>query len=203
MTTDAANKPKRHRRIKYSPEPRAEVPDETSLGPCMKALTPRMRRFVMELRIGPTGYGSEIRAARAAGFGTPTSSDVSMRNMAHAAFYDQRVQDALKEVGGTIIRVSSFMALLNLERIATDPTHKYCMQASVALIDRGFPLQTQHHVTVEHVDYTKQALQELVVFRRLGVSREKLESIYGRDGLWRLEQQLDEPKLIEGTVNAG
>jgi hypothetical protein len=206
MTEDIKTK-RWNRRIKYSPEPLAEMPDEASLGPAMKALSLRNRRFVLELASGfggPGEYGASIRAARAAGFGTPTSSQDSLKDMACNALHRPDVQAALKEVGGKIIRASSFMALRNIEKIANDPTHKDTLKANLALVDRGFPLQREHHVVVEHIDYTKQALQELAVFRRLGVGRDKLESIYGRDGLWRLEQQLDavsEPKLIEGTVN--
>ncbi len=85
MTTATATsepipaRPKRHRRPKYSAEPTVIVPDEEDLGPCMLACTPKQRRFVLELRNGPAGYGSEIKAARAAGYGSPTSSDASMQ----------------------------------------------------------------------------------------------------------------------------
>jgi hypothetical protein len=69
MTEAAATpKAKRRRARKYPGIPTVTVPDESDLGPCMLALTPIRRRFVMELANGPGGYGSEVRAARAAGF---------------------------------------------------------------------------------------------------------------------------------------
>jgi hypothetical protein len=79
-----------------------------------------------------------------------------------------------------------------------------CFKANIELMNRGgFAPQTHHTVTVEHkVDYTKQALEELATFRRLGVAREQLEQIYGRDGLFHLEQQLDPGKLIDGKVES-
>jgi hypothetical protein len=198
-TANAATKPKRYRRIKYSAKPVASVPDEASLGPAMKALSPRLRQFVLELSAGPVGdYGSSVRAARAAGLGTPTSSDVSMRNLAYQALHDPRVQEALHEVGVKIIRAASFMALRNLEAIAGDKNHKDAFKACLALVDRGFPLQTEHKVTVEHIDYTKQAIEELRTLRRLGVARERLVELYGADGLFHLERQLDgQMKVIE------
>jgi hypothetical protein len=53
---------------------------------------------------------------------------------------------------------------------------------------------------VEKIDHTRQALDELRTLRRLGVAREKLVELYGADGLFHLEQQLDgSMKLIEGS----
>lgn len=168
----------------------------------MKALSPRQRQFVMELREGPIGYGSEVRAARAAGLGGPDPSDATIKVRASEALHDPKVQEALKEVGGKLIRAASFQSIRNVETIANDLAHRDCLRANLALLDRGFPVETTHHVTVEHVDSTKQAMLELAMFRRLGVPREKLESIYGKDGLFHLEQQLDQPKIIEGKAVA-
>jgi hypothetical protein len=191
-------RPKRQRRQKYSAEPLAAVPDnDESLGPPMRALTVKQRRFVMELRYGPAGYGSEVRAARAAGYGTPTSSDLSLRVLAHQALHSPRIQDALREVGHRIIRAEAFQSIRNVAAIANDLSHRDCLKANLALMDRV------HNIIVQHkTDYTKQALEELATFRRLGVERARLEEIFGRDGLYHLEQQLDaaQPKLIEGEL---
>jgi phage terminase small subunit len=198
-------KPKRRRSRKYSAEPLAVVPNDADLGPAMLALTPKQRRFVLELRHGPAGYGSEVRAARAAGYGTRSSSDLSMRVLAHQSLHNPRVQDALREVGGKIIRAEAFQSIKTTTAIAHDLTHKDCLKANLALLDRGgFAIETHHLVTVEHkIDYQKQALEELAAFRRLGVVRETLEQIFGRDGLYHLEQQLDasKPKMIEGELS--
>jgi hypothetical protein len=195
-------RPKRRRSRKYSAEPLAPVSDnDESLGPCMRLLTPKQRRFVWELRYGPVGYGSEVRAARAAGYGTPTSSDGSMEVLAHQALHSPRMQDALREVGHRIIRAEAFQSIRNVTAIANDLKHRDCLKANLALMDRGgFSVETVHNIIVQHkTDYTKQALEELATFRRLGVERARLEEIFGRDGLYHLEQQLDAaPKLIEG-----
>src|SRR5262245_51360344 len=156
MTTAATNgrepvpaKPKRHRRRKYSAEPLVTVPDEADLGTCMLALTPKQRRFVLELRHGPIGYGSEVRAARAAGYGKPTSADVRMRFLAHQALHSPKVQDALREVGHRLITTASFQSIRNTIEIANNLKHKDCLRANLALMDRGFPVETHHTVHVE------------------------------------------------------
>jgi hypothetical protein len=182
---------------RYSDEPLATVPDEQYLGPAMKALTPKLRQFVMELRDGPMGYGSEIRAARAAGLCRADATKSQWTQAAHYAIHSDKVQDAMREVGGKLIRAAAYQAIRNVIAIAGDMTSKDCLKANQILLDRGFPLETQHHVTVEHIDRNKQALEELQVFIRLGVSRDKLEVMFGKDGLSHLEKQL-EPKLIEG-----
>jgi len=192
-------KPKRCRSRKYSSTPLAVMPDVESMGPALRALSPRRRRFILELRDGPSGYGSVIRAARVA-YGEAGSED-ALKVMACEALQDAKVQAAMLEVGLKKITAAAFQAIGNVERIANDARDPKCLAANLELMNRGgFAPQTHHTVTVEHrVDYTKQALEELATFRRLGVAREALEQIYGRDGLFHLEQQLDPGKLIDGS----
>jgi len=197
---DQSERPaKRHRSRKYSTEPLAAVPDAASLGPALRELTARQRQFVLELHAGPSGYGSLVRACRAAGYG---GSDAAVRVIANQLLHHDKVQAALKELGHKRINAAVFQVIKNVETIAADLKHPQCLKAAEMLLNRGgFGVETTHHVTVEHkVDYTKQALEELATFRRLGVAREALEQIYGRDGLFHLEQQLDPGKLIDGKV---
>jgi hypothetical protein len=198
-----AARPKRPRRQKYSTAPLAPDTDASaSYGPAMRALTPMQRRFVLELRHGPAGYGSEIRALKAAGYGKPNSTENTLYVMANHVLHNPRVQNALRELGGKIIRAEAFVSIRNVSKIANDLNHRDCLRANLALMDRGgFAPETFHNIIVEHkTDYTKQALEELATFRRLGVERARLEELFGRDGLYHLEQQLDaaQPKLIEG-----
>jgi hypothetical protein len=119
------------------------------LGPCMLALTPKQRAFVMELRAGPAGYGSEVRACRAAGYGA-NSSDGATRVIAHNVLHNPKVQEALREVGVRIIRAEAFQSIKNTAAIANDREHRDCLKANLALLDRGgFAVETVHHVTVE------------------------------------------------------
>lgn len=193
---------KRVRRQKYSAEPLATIPDEAAMGPAMRALPPKYRIFVYEVAAGITGYGAIVRCARVAGLGTETSSPASLSEIGRWVLHRPDVQEALKEIGGKRLRIAAFKALESLETIAADPTHPQCVQATKVLLDRSLPIETRQHIVVEKIDHTRQALDELKTLRRLGVAREKLEELYGRDGLYHLEQQLDGAmKLIEGTVN--
>jgi hypothetical protein len=189
---EETSQPKRQRSRKYSAEPLVVVPDhDESLGPAMQRLTPKQRRFVMELRYGPVGYGSEVRAARAAGYGTPTSSDMSLRVLAHQALHSPRIQVALREVGGKIIRAEAFQSIRNVTTIANDFNHKDCLKANLCLLDRGgFAVETHHTITVEHVDHDAEAVGELRTLKGLGVARERLEELFGKNGLTRFERLL-------------
>jgi hypothetical protein len=147
----AIRKPKQHRSRKYSAAPLVGDIDESSLGPAMRVLTPKQRRFVLELQRGPSGYGSTVRAVRAAGYGTPTSSNTALRVEAHRVLHNPKVQDALREVGGKIIRAEAFQSIQTTAAIARNPKHKDCLKANLALMDRGgFAVETVHRVEVEH-----------------------------------------------------
>ena len=124
MTTKTKTK---HRRQKYSAEPLAVVPDESELGPAMLKLTPKQRAFVYELKVGPIGYGSEVRAARAAGYGPSTPG--CLRRIAHQVLHNPKVQDALREIGGKLIRAAAFQSIRNTEMIANDLNHRDCLRA--------------------------------------------------------------------------
>jgi phage terminase small subunit len=154
MTTTssaAARKPARRQRPKYSAAPLVGEIDESSLGPCMKALTEKQRRFVLELQIGPSGYGSAVRAVRAAGYGTPTSTGNAMKVAAHRTLHNPKVQAALREVGGKQIRIEAFQLIQAIAAIARNPKHRDALKAALALLDRGgFAPETTHHVQVDH-----------------------------------------------------
>jgi len=168
----------------------------------MLALTPMRRRFVMELAHGPSGYGSDLRAGRAAGFG---GDDATVRMQVSRALHNQKVQDALREVGGKLIRASAFTAIKQAERIANDIEHRDCLKACLALMDRGgFAVETHHTVTVEHKSLDDQALEALRTMRTLKATREQLEDMFGKAGLLRYENMLAEkatPAIIEGETS--
>jgi hypothetical protein len=151
MTAPAIRKPKRRRSQKYSAAPLVGEIDESSLGPAMRKLTEKQRRFVLELQAGPAGYGCQLRATRAAGYGTPTTSSKALRVEASRLLHNSKVQDALREVGGKLIQASAFQAIRNVVDIANNMRHRDCLKANLALLDRGgFAVETVHHVAVEH-----------------------------------------------------
>jgi hypothetical protein len=183
-----ANGTKRRRRRKYSAAPLVVAPATEDCGPAMAALTEKQRRFVLELRHGPCGYGSEIRACRAAGYGTPTSSDASLRVIAHQVLHHPKVQDALREVGHKIIRAEAFQSIKNTTAIANDLKHRDCLKANLALLDRGgFAPETFHHVTVERSPATLVIATEQIL--------ERIRALTAKLGLEPVKQ-------IEGTAVA-
>jgi hypothetical protein len=185
MTTNGT---KRHRRRKYSAEPLATAPATEDCGPAMAALTEKQRRFVMELRYGPAGYGSEVRAARAAGYGNSRSTDNSMKVTAHQTLHNPKVQNALHEIGGKVIRAEAFQSIKNTVTIANDLTHRDCLKANIALMDRGgFAVETHHTVTVERSPATI-ALATEQILQRIALLTAKLG--------------LEPVKQIEGTAVA-
>ncbi len=54
-----------------------------------------------------------------------------------------------REVGHRIIRAASFQSIRNTIEIANDLKHRDCLRANMALMDRGFPIETTHHIKVE------------------------------------------------------
>jgi hypothetical protein len=189
-------KPKRRRSRKYAAIPTVSVPDESELGPAMLALSPKRRLFVLELANGPGGYGSEIRACRAAGY---PGDDETVRTAAYKIMHNDKVQVALREVGAKLIRGSAFAAIRQTERIMNDLEHRDCLKACLALLDRGgFAVESHHTVTVEHKSLDDQAIEAFRTMRALKASREQLIEMFGANGLARYENMLaDKATVIE------
>jgi hypothetical protein len=176
--------------------------DLRKVGPKMAALPNDMWRAAAAARfLVKPGRGGNVAAARAAGFAA-TGKPGSVRRIAYGIFHDPRMLEALHELGELHLKAGVPDAIGTVHEIMADRGHKDRLAAAKVFIDRAHPATTLHHHLVEHkIDYTQQALEELAAFRRLGVARAKLEEIFGRDGLYHLEQQLDAAKpakLIEG-----
>ena len=60
--------------------------NEPEWGPAMRALNEKQRRFVLALYQVKPGYGAQVRAARLAGYGTPSSSPESWAALAKRRF---------------------------------------------------------------------------------------------------------------------
>src|SRR5262249_22621143 len=93
--------PKRGTPNKLSAAMRQALKDtETKWGPAMKALrSDRHRAFVLALFQVKPGHGAQVRAAKAAGFGTSTSSAKSWSVIASMLAHDEAVQAAIHEWG--------------------------------------------------------------------------------------------------------
>jgi hypothetical protein len=176
--------------------------DLQKLGPKMRALPNDMWRAAAMARfLVKPGRGANTAAVRLAGFGGEKAKE-NVRYRARELFHDPRMLEALHELGEMYIKQGVPDAIGVVHEIMADKKHKDRFKAAQIFIDRAHPVETLHRVSVEHkIDYQKQALEELRAFRRLGVARERLEQIFGRDGLYHLEQmEASKAPTIEGEV---
>jgi phage terminase small subunit len=176
-------------------------------GPAMAALpSDRHRAFVYALYEVRRGYGANVKAAKMAGFGTPTSTAKTWSVIASRLAHDPRVLAAIHEEDQRRIRTSAPRAIRALQRLIEDPTHKGHERAIGMILDRVHPAETRHVVDVHHIDHAAEAVAELRMLKSLGVSRTKLEEVFGFSGLSRYERLLERDdaekasKTIEGRA---
>ncbi len=166
------------------------------LGPAMLALPNDQWRAACIARFE---VRTNSEAMRLAGYGEDCQPN-SVKRHAFNVFHDPRMLAALHEVGEKRLKEGVPDAIAAVFEIIGDREHKDRLSAARILLDRAHPVESLSRLVVEHkIDYQAQALDELRAFRKLGVTREKLEQIFGRDGLFHLEQQLDGPKMIDIT----
>lgn len=133
--------------------------DEAHLGPKMRALTDRQRRFVLAMLNFPNAKDWQL--ARAAGY--PSRSHGYLRVAAHRAVHNEAVIEALHEEAGKRLRSSAVLGVSVLAKIAGTDGHKDQMKAAEALLNRvGFHETSEHRVSVEHTDATGKAMVERI-----------------------------------------
>jgi phage terminase small subunit len=167
----------------------AAFEDVKGLGPDMVALNPRQRRYVIALSEGMNGAA----AARAAGYGTPTSSAKSIGNIAHQLNNDPKVQAAVAEFSKAILRAAGpSIATRAVLKIAGDDAHNDQLKAAKLLLDRFDPVEQRTHSTVDvnvKIDNHQLDLQNVEALLDKPGGRQLLESTYG-EGLWRIENEV-------------
>lgn len=167
-------------------EPLPEV-DGTEWGEAMKALpSDRHRRFVLALYQVKPGHGAQVRAAKLAGFGTPTSSASSWSTIASRLAHDPRIQAALAEEDQKRLRASAPRAVRALSHLVETPDHRDHARAIGMVLDRVHPATTTHRVEVEHEHRHRLVSPEKVLERIC-----ELAAIAGVD-----------PKLLPPTIDA-
>jgi hypothetical protein len=126
-------------------------PVDAKDGPKMLALpTDRHRAFVRALYTVRAGHGARVKAAKLAGFGTPTSTPQSMATIASRLSHDERVLEAIAEEDQKFIRSSAPRAMGALSRLIENPRHKDHARGIAMVLDRTMPLETIHNVQVKH-----------------------------------------------------
>lgn len=136
------------------------------LGPAMAALNERQKRFVHALFLAPRTHGSRTFAAKAAGYGTPTSSRQSLSQIGHHLSTDPKIQAAISEVSASYLTTLGPPAVRALRRLLDDPKHKDHGRALGIIMDRVAPAQSTHTVKVEH-DASPQLVATAAVMKRI------------------------------------
>jgi phage terminase small subunit len=136
-------------------------------GEAMKALpTDRHRAFVRALYTVRPGHGARVKAAKLAGFGTPTSTPQTMATIASRLAHDERVLAAIAEEDQKYIRSSAPRAIGALSRLIENPGHKDHARGIAMVLDRTMPMETIHNVQVKH-DATPEFKETAQVLARI------------------------------------
>lgn len=178
------------------------------LSETMRQLTPKQRLFVWHYitEVGKKPYGAQTRAARKAGYGTPTSSLQSMAQMAYQVMSDSNVQAAVGEAAREIIRAGSIEASNAIMETIRDKNNKDRMRAASLVLERTFPVISHQNVNVLHqhvLSSIDEELEEYLTLKKVA-SPEKLEELFGGNRLPILEdlekERAQKAKLVEGEV---
>ena len=163
--------------------------DWGQLGPAMKALpNDQWRAYAEHYVTEKPGHGALAAAARKAGFGR-RSTPANLAKIAWRISRDDRMIAAIAELSRAIIRVGAPAAVNAIMNVIADPAHKDHVRACDIVLSRADPVETRHKMEVVHrtVDPDQEALEELRALRQLGTSRETLISLFGHNGLDRIE----------------
>jgi phage terminase small subunit len=151
MTTPTETPPVKKRTRGKRREVAPLEPIDAQDGPAMKALpTDRHRAFVRALYTVRPGHGANVRAAKLAGFGSPTSTPQSMATIASRLAHDERVLAAIREEDEKHIRSSAPRAIRALSSLIENPKAKDHARGIAMVLDRVHPVETIQKVTVEH-----------------------------------------------------
>jgi phage terminase small subunit len=124
--------------------------DIEHLGPAMRALNPRQRRFVQIYVDDPRKSASEV--SREAGYSSRIGAD---RVQAHYLMHSPKVRLALREELTARFAADAALARRVMVEEAQDRTSPFRLKAAQALADRGgFAVVTQQHHIVEHREET-------------------------------------------------
>src|SRR5229473_3958940 len=182
MRADPKPKDKRRELVPLEPEP-----VETSYGPAMTVLNERQKLFVRALFESPKKFGAASFAARASGYGSPTSSAQSIASIASRLCSDPKVQDAIQEESRKYVTTLGPMAVRALKNLLGDVRHKGHERAVGILMERIAPAESTHTVRVTH-DATPSFKETAQVLERIAELAAKFSV------------RLPSPPIIEGEV---
>jgi hypothetical protein len=182
------------------------------LGSAMAALpNQKWRDFCYHLVIQKPGHGALTRAARLAGFGE-NSTPANLAKLAWHMSRDERLIAAVAEQSKKVIKLGHPEAVAAVLKLVRSPNHRDHMRAVDAVLSRADPIEShsRHNIEVLHrtIDPDREALEELRALRHLGTPREKLLTLFGHNGLDRIEaleaadisRRAASAKVVEGKV---
>jgi phage terminase small subunit len=162
--------------------------DLGEIGPKMRRLNDRQRLFVRHLVVSERRAGRQVDAARKAGYGTPTSKDHTLRQIAYRLMQDQKVVEAVAEESQKFLRAIVPEAVAALRRLINDPKHREHGRAVLAVVDRFDPIETRHVVDVHKrtqvtVVSTSEALKKInELAARAGLVPSRLPPLLEHEG---------------------
>jgi hypothetical protein len=143
--------------------------DLDTLGPAMRALTEKQRRFVLAMASDP--FGNAASWARAAGY-SDTKEGAKVRG--HHLIHDPRVEEAVREYATSSLgTLGPMLAASGMLRIAKNPRHPKHLRALELIANRvGMHEKTEHKVTVDHGDRSPEGIE-----RRIANALTRLEKL--------------------------
>jgi len=162
-------------------------PTDAVFGPAMALLNERQKLFVQAFFASPKKHGAATFAARAAGYGSPTSSAQSMASIASRLCSDSRIQDAIQEESRKYVTTMGPAAVRALKNLISTPGHRDHGRAVGILMERIAPVESTHTVRVSH-DATESFKDTAKVYERIAELAAKFSV------------RLPAPRLIEGSA---
>lgn len=172
-----AHVPERERQadlITWTPQGKMRLPDFGEIGPALRALTPRQRRFVLCFLAG--GARNASAAYRDAGYG---GDNDTVKANAWRLIHDPKIQQAIAEetkarLQGNGAALASEL-LLEVMQNPTAATKDRLRAAELTMNRTGLHATTEHKMTVEHsVDETTLINKVKRLSLELGLDADKL-----------------------------
>jgi phage terminase small subunit len=104
-------------------------PEESGLGPAMRALNPSQRRFAMAAVMYPLAKDWQI--AKAAGYSD--RSHGALRVTAHRLFHDEKVLAAIRECADKEVRSGAMLGIATIKKIVRNDLHRDQFKAAALL----------------------------------------------------------------------
>jgi phage terminase small subunit len=146
----------------------------------------------------PQNRRARINAARLAGYGTATSTNKSIAVIAARLADDEAIQLAIEEEGRRRFRTLAPIAHNALKKLLQNPKHRDHGKAVLSYIEHALPLEMRHQHLHQHEHRHRMhepgsdaaGVDLLRRFKALGANREFLVSVFGCNGLPRLEEKM-------------